>query len=347
MRSKRHKTILLIAALAFGLVPLFLAVRVSAATLGERSVRITNPRPGESADHLYGFEYPSASNIGSVAFEFCDNSAVFDGPCTPPAGFNADTASLVYQDGETGYGIHPNTTVNRLVISRPPAAVTPGAANYVFENIVNSQDANNTVYVRIHLHASDDGTGPTVDFGAVAFSTSQYISVDAYVPPYLLFCAALTVNPDCTTSQGNYIDFGELESNLPSTATSQYSGATNDDSGYTVSVHGTTMTAGNNVIPALESQGPSVPGSGQFGINLRNNTNPNVGINPSGPGNATASGNYATPNLYRFRTGDVLSSAGISSSYDLFTVSYVVNVESDQPPGIYATTLTYVALASF
>lgn len=203
------------------------------------------------------------------------------------------------------------------------------------------------MYVRIAHYASIDLTGPRGDNGAVAFSISGGFNVGGYVPPYLIFCAAITVSLDCSSTNGSLISFGELLPTQTKASTSQFSGATNDPTGYSVSLTGQTMTAGNLVIPPLASNAGSIVGVSQFGINLRSNTVPAVGAEPSGAGTAFVNGAYNVPNQFRFVNGEQLVNSVLPTDYNLHTVSYIVNVSSSQQPGYYATTMTYIATAAF
>jgi hypothetical protein len=123
--------------------------------------------------------------------------------------------------------------------------------------------------------------------------------------------------------------------------------ATNANGGYVLTVNGTTMLSGVNSIPALTANDVSRPGTSQFGMNLRKNTDPNVGADPTGSGVATISPNYAIQNRYRFVSGEQIASSTTSDNYRKYTVTYLVNIANGQAPGIYVSTLTYVALATF
>lgn len=337
---------LILATLAFGLVSPFFGT-ANAAQLQNTSLTVSRTNPGELSDHLFGFSYPNTETVGSVAFEYCANTAILDTACTPPPNLNVEAANLSFQSGETGFSIHSNTTANRLVISRPAASGGPGPAQYLFAGVQNHTTESDTVYVRIYVYPTVDGTGPHTDAAAAAFSTSTSLTVGLYVPPFLIFCVGITVAIDCSSAEGTRIALGELQTSSVATATSQYSGATNDFTGYSVSVHGTTMTSGNNVIPAIDSPDSSRPGNSQFGINLRDNNVPDVGQNESGPGTSVAAVDYSLVDTFKFASSDLLSLAGTSSNYDRFTVSYIVNISDDQPAGVYTTTVTYIAVASF
>jgi hypothetical protein len=214
-------------------------------------------------------------------------------------------------------------------------------------NITNQSSNNQTVYARISTLASIDGTGPSVDRGAVVYATNDAIGVGGYVPPFLTFCVGITVDINCSTTLGALIDFGEFSDVSTVAATSQYSGYTNDPSGFNVFLNGSTMTSGNIVISPLSTSSPSVPGTSQFGINLRANTNPSVGGNAQGSGTSAPTANYNTPNIFRFNNGELISSTNLPTNPNRFTVSYIVNVPTDQSPGRYSTTLLFTAVASF
>jgi hypothetical protein len=107
------------------------------------------------------------------------------------------------------------------------------------------------------------------------------------------------------------------------------------------------MTSGNNTITALSSPTPSLPGISQFGINLRDNSSPQVGEEPAGPGTAAPAPDYNIPNFFTFRPGDTIASSSLSTEFNRLTVSYVANVSADQPVGVYSTTITYLAVAQF
>jgi hypothetical protein len=255
-------------------------------------------------------------------------------------------ATISTQSGETGFSVSPSTTVNAMIITRPSAAVTPGAAQYIFSNVTNPSNINSTIFVRITTHASIDGTGPLIDQGSVAFSTSGNLGTAGFVPPYITACAAVTVAADCSSLGNQLIAFGEFSSSATAKQTSQFAVATNDPTGYNMFLSGQTMTAGNLIIPALTG-GASQTGQSQFGLNLRLNTSPSVGADPSGVGSGVADVGYGTPNSYRFVSGERIAYSPLPTDFNRFTVSYIVNISPTQGPGFYGTTMTYTAVVNF
>jgi hypothetical protein len=107
------------------------------------------------------------------------------------------------------------------------------------------------------------------------------------------------------------------------------------------------MTSGNNFIPAMSSGDTSQAGTSQFGINLRSNSLPPVGSNPTGGGNGEPTAAYNTPNQFQFLDSDIIAESSGADYLREYTVSYIVNVSGSQAPGIYVSTLTYVCTGSF
>ncbi len=331
-------------------IALFILLQpVSSLDMTSRSVNISSAVPSSTVNNLFTFVIPSVSAIGSLSFEYCDNSPLAGTACTAPAGFNALGASITGQTLNTGFSFDgANTTANRIVLTRPSAPAIVGTSTYTFNGIVNPSSSNQTVFVRVASHASIDGTGARVDEGSVAFSTTQAaFIVGVFVPPYLSFCTGQTVSIDCSSIAGALVSFGELSSSSATAVTTQMSAATNDFSGYNIFISGQTLTSGNNEISALSAQTASLIGTPQFGLNMRSNSSPSVGADPDGTGSGVPASNYNSQNQFRFVDGDLVAQSPVSSDFTRFTSSYLVNVPVGQAPGLYATTLTYMAVATF
>jgi hypothetical protein len=305
-----------------------------ALNLASRSVTISTAQPSALANHDFQLTISSQGVIGSIVFQYCSNSPLFETSCVAPSGLSLSNATLNNQTGNTGFNIDSTASnANTLVIGRNPNVASLSPSNYNFDNIVNPSINNQTTYVRITTYSSTDGSGDYIDRGAVAFTTNYNFVVGAYVPPFLNLCVGVTVAQDCSQSQGNSLDMGVL--------------SPNDVNGFGVYVMGSTMTSGNNIIQAAPSQSTSRLGSDEFGLNLQKNTSPSVGNEPSGNGASSPSAGYDQPNFYSFVPGSQISSSVESTEYNRMTVSYIANVPSSQPPGVYSTTLTYLASAQF
>lgn len=327
----------------------FATSTASAAEFTTRQLAMSSSTTGGSANYTLAFSGQSAGVIQSIRLQMCTNDPFPGSPCTAPVGFTFGSASLTSQVGMAGFTIHPSSTANELILTRAlPLATIPGMVSYSLSN-VHSPSSGGTVFGRLETFASSDATGPHHDAAGLAVSYQQSgLSIRTEVPPYLVFCVANTIQAqDCSTAQGNYIDFGEFSSSKTSTGQTQIVAATNADHGFTIAVQGTTMMSGINAITQLSSPSVSRTGNSQFGINLRANSTPSEGQDPQGLGlSAVVSARYNQPNSYAFNSGDVLVSA-TNPDMSKYTVSYVVNIAKSQAPGVYVSTLTYIAVASF
>lgn len=350
MKNLKNKTTLILA-LSILIAPVLFFLRVDALVLENRNISISSAIPS-ATNSIYNvsFRPSSVAALSSIKLDFCSNSPLLTEPCNIPPGLDLNNTALTLasQSGNTGFSVDlTNSDSNTLIISRSSAVSNTVYSEYELIGVTNPSIINKTTYVRISLHASVDGTGAFSDSGAVAYSMTPTFNIGAYVPPYMTFCVAQTVAVNCSSVNGYLLDFGEFNESTATTATLQFSTATNDVTGYNTFVNGQTMTSGNNVIPALVSQSSSSPGVSQFGFNLAANTNPLVGAGSDGAGTGVADSNYATPNQFKFINGDRIAGSPITTEFTRFTASYIVNIAASQSPGIYASTLSFTAVASF
>lgn len=344
-RSLKLISLLVIVALLIGVAPHAYA---STDPLDGRYDKISDPTLSAMSRHTFGMTMSNTSTpVGSISFEFCANSPIIGDACIPAGGFDASGATLSSQTGAVGFSISPFSTGNHIILTRPASLPSGVPAEYAFDNIQNPSSGG-TYYVRLQTFTSVDGTGLDIESGGVVFVINYGIGVAAEVPPYLRFCVSVTITGfDCSTANSYLIDMGEFSKAQPTKASSEFVVATNASFGFAVSIAGTTLTAGNNTIPALFPGGGSIVGTSQFGINLRANTDPGIGADPNGPGIGTVSAPYSSPNVFRFQSGDVVASSTNSSDNQKFTVSYLANIGASQAPGFYAATMTYICLANF
>lgn len=369
LNLRQRLTWLLIAVLAVTLLP----VPVSAAQITSRSLTLVNgvtdggSKPGGVVNHLFSFTLPSVgnTNVGSIKFEYCTTAS---GTCTMPTGLVSTSATLGAQTGATGFTI-VNTTNGAPYITRTAAAVTAGTAVTIrLDTVTNPTGAPGTFFVRMNTYASIDTTGGVTDFGTVAASTAQQITLTGTMPESLIFCTGGTISttggvPDCSTATSGSVTFNqEFSPATTSTTTSQMAASTNAGFGYAITVSGATMSSGANTIAGISagSGSTSVKGTGQFGLNLRANTTsaavPAFGADVAAASNGTnfkanPLTGYNAVDTFKFVSGNTVadSSNGGAGPTDaqIYTASYIVNVAGSQPAGTYTTTLTYVCTATF
>lgn len=156
---------------------------------------------------------------------------------------------------------------------------------------------------------------------------------------------ALTFTINTSTS-----NFGSFSPTATATSTSTFTVSDYTSYGYTVQIVGNPPSFGSHVLPAMATTGPAQTGIEQFGINLVANTSPSsFGANPDHGqfGIGSASANYATPNQFRYVSGETIASAPKSSGATTYTISYIVNVSSLTPGGQYTGQQQLVCIATF
>lgn len=318
-----------------------------AARFTNRGMYINSARGGDTTFYTISLQYTTPNIVGSLRLEFCD-SPIPSLPCNVPPGLDVSNGVLSTQSGETGFGIAQQTQ-NLIVLGRTPAMTGGAQSTYRFDNMRNPNGDRQDFYVRITSHASNDASGPLIDYGSVTATTTPEIDLITQVPPILIFCVAHQINDDdCADLEGYFENFGELRSNQTYSTSSQIQARTNAFFGYSIAVTGTTVTSGIRSIPALTTPTESFVGVGQFGINLADNTSPDIGASPTGPGtNGVVAPAYSTPNRFLFNNGDVVASSNGVTRNRKYTASYILNVPAGQPPGVYSTTLTYVCTGNF
>lgn len=321
---------------------------VSAATrFQERSLYMQSGVPGATTSYTLSFRYITPQDVGSVDLLFCNDPIPYH-PCVTPTGLDVSGAVLSHQMGETGFTIL-NKTQNHIVLTRIPSAISNSKSTYTFDNMINPTDTNQAFSVRMRSHGTTDATGPQINFGSVRGQVTNGITLEAQVPPMLLFCVAQQVEDNCAGTNDNYYtDMGELSSKSTLTAQSQMAVGTNATGGFAITANGIPMSAGTSVIDSPATPTESKPGEDQFGINLVANSSPAVGNDPEGIwANAITSPDYGIPDHYKFVPGDVVAYSPNVSLMKKFTVSYIVNSSENLRAGVYTTTITYIASGRF
>ena len=155
------------------------------------------------------------------------------------------------------------------------------------------------------------------------------------------------------------VDLGVLSNTATNSGTAQFKVSAYLTNGYTVQLYGTPPSNGSHVLAAMAGASSSV-GTEQFGINLTANNvatttpstfgadptqDPNYPSQPFGFGQA-ASG-YNTANTFKFNSGDVIAQSSKSSSYTIFTISYIANISGITPGGSYTGYNSIVATGTY
>lgn len=335
-------------ALLFALL-VFVAPVAATTRFQERGLYINSSVPGATTAYTVSFRYMSPEPVGSVDMLFCDNPIPYE-PCVTPVGLDVSNATLGSQTGETGFSILSKSP-NHIVLTRMPTMIDTSSpvSSYVFENVRNPTNTDHAFSIRLRSHASTDASGTHIDFGSVRGQVTNSITLEAQVPPMLIFCLAEEVEDNCTGTNDNYYtDMGQLDAKSTLTAQSQMAVGTNASGGFAITANGNPMSAGTSVIDSPVVPTESTLGTNQFGINLVANNAPVVGGDPEGTWtNAIPAPGYGEPNHYKYTSGDVVAYSPNVSLMKKFTVSYIVNSREDLRAGVYTTTITYIASGRF
>lgn len=330
-------------------IMLFVTPASAAMRMQQRSLYMNSTSPGVTTSYTVSFQYMSALAVGSVDMLFCMDPIPYHDCVTPP-GLDVSGATLSEQTGETGFSISQQST-NHIVLSRPAAMIAGSStpSSYKFDNIINPEYNGEAFAIRLRSHGTQNATGPQIDFGSVRGQIQTGIVIETQVPPMLIFCLAQEVAYQCESTNDTYFsDMGQLSTTEALTARSQMAVGTNASAGFAITAYGSSLSAGANVIDNIATPTESKPGTNQFGINLVANNSPLVGEEPEGEwANAIASPDYGVPNKYKYVNGDVVAYSPNVSLMKKFTVSYVLNASRSLPPGIYSTTINFIASGRF
>ncbi|HMS23383.1 MAG TPA: hypothetical protein PKB09_01070 [Candidatus Saccharibacteria bacterium] len=321
---------------------------VLAAQITSRKVTLSNSGGAATGvTYTFNFTVPTATVLKSFQAQICTTAS---GACTTPVGWSGAASDLAAQPTNYGdaSGWTDASTASALRMTKTTNSAAPtGSQTVAFNGTVNPTANNTTFFARITTY-SDDAYTTAVDSGVVAASTSQQITLTGTIDETLTFCTGTSITgTNCGTVAGSSVNFGSFSSTSTSSGTSVMAASTNADGGYSITVNGTTLTSGGDTISALAAQTASSIGSEQFGLNLKDNTTPNVGAEVSGTGSGAATANYGTADQFRFVTGDSISSAAGNTDANTFTASYIVNVGGSTEPGTYTAIMTYICTATF
>ncbi len=146
------------------------------------------------------------------------------------------------------------------------------------------------------------------------------------------------------------VELGTLSASATVYGTAQFSVLNYTSYGYVVHLGGTTLSSGSFNVNPLSENSPSQPGISQFGINLVANTSPTgLGSDPDNGsfGFGEVNTHYATPNEYRFVSGEAIAFAPKSSGKTTYTITYIANVEGLTPAGVYTTAQSIIVTGTY
>jgi hypothetical protein len=325
----------------------------------------TTPLPGTTCTSPTGFTAANATSVTTTGTGFS-------------TGFSIDSSTVLTGAPYTCTGTSPGRT-NCLAIKRTTASVTSGATvtaafgGGASDYITNPTTDNQAFFVRIVTY-SDNAFATPVDAGSVASSTAQQIDITAKVQETLNFSVGSSVTAPSTNCAA-FSDTGALalgDSNGVLSFTQAYDAhsyfrvSTNAINGTKVYYSGDTLKSGSNSITAAGTTQPtpstaaaSGVGSSQFGLAIDSSdtqsgsgysftslaaTSPYTGGSGTITNAGTASFAFAPSSV---TTPVQLASSAGTITCDTGSVRYLGNVSTTTPPGIYTTTVTYLAVPTY
>lgn len=336
--------------IALLLVLFVFSVPAGASTRFEnRSLYMQSTLPEVITTYKLSLDFMTIAPVGSLDMLFCESPIPYE-PCVTPPGLDVASATLSDQTGETGFSILTQSA-NHITLTRTPMVIQgPGSrSTYTFEGVRSPQDTGKAFAIRLRSHSTSNATGAQIDFGSVRGQVGDGITIQTQVPPMLIFCVAQQVNEDCdVTNETFFTDMGNLSEESTLTAKSEMAVGTNASGGFAITVNGSPLAAGTSVIDAPSVPTVNTPGKNQFGINLVENGDLNLGSNPEGDwANAIPAAGYGEPNKFKYVPGDVVAYSPNVSLMKKFTVSYIANASPELRAGVYTTTINFIASGRF
>lgn len=342
-----------------------------AAQITDRSILMSDSEvSATSVSYTVNFTTPGVPT--SVKISFCSNSPLPDDTCTAPTGMLTANAAT----STTNWTI-AGTTANTVTLDKASAAL--GAQSVVITGINNTSTLG-SFYARIQSYDTAGASGSMVDFGGIALSTTNDLTINARVQETLTFCvgAADTVSigtrTNCSSLPSDPVDLGIVGTTLtssPVTSGGTTSGnekngffvlATNAISGATVKYYGRTPLQVNGAVcngSALNDQcfnnasgaGLVTAGTEGFGMYIKSidRRGSAAGMTTATSPSATYDGRSATVSKKeKWSTSiDEIASASGPVDYDVAELGFHATASTPTPSGYYSTDANFIATATF
>lgn len=240
--SRQGLVVALIGVLLFTSVFAALQGITNAAQVQVTSRSASIDKPNVSSTNIaftFGYTLVTSQAYQSLTYQFCTTPI---GACTTPTGLVANTG--VSHTSQTGFPTNAtafavrgtSTDLNNCLMSsaqfscytRTAATAGNGAVTHVITGVTGPTVAG-TVYIRVVAYPTTDYSGTTFDYGTVAVSFNQRLTINARVQEQLTFCVGTTTtnavgangtNPiinssaanvtSCSNADGTSVDLGVI-----------------------------------------------------------------------------------------------------------------------------------------
>lgn len=336
--------------------------------------------PSASTTYTFTWTTPSTETGTTYAVSFALCTSPLQGSCTGatgasftagPATFSSAGSSGTFNSGGwalgTGATTCPVATASTICIYKSAGVALAASTSYTVEfTAVQNPSTTGQFYGQISTYTAINPESGLNDFGGLALSTAQQMSVTANVQEALTFCVGNTSSASCAGIGAATVPLntsGSTSNPLSSSVTS-YGNAymdanTNGQGGYVISYTGTSLTSSAGTIANAASGGTTMtggsPGTEMFGFNVVNNTAfGSLGAEGGAPNpNAATSytSGYGTSDVIAYNSSsqqNVLTMTGANSNVnDEYTITYGCNIATTTKAGSYTATQAYLATATF
>ncbi|MDZ7744725.1 MAG: hypothetical protein U5K77_03125 [Candidatus Saccharibacteria bacterium] len=233
-----------------------------------------------------------------------------------------------------------------LIVSAaiPVAAQTPSSSNYsvdeYFFGTGGEVDMNSDNF---NAQGSSGSLGVGESSSAGFRSEAGFLSQNA---PFLEFVV-----------QSNSVDLGTLDVGSTASGDANFYVRTYLSSSYSIITLSDPPTNGSVELDGMATTDTPSVGTEQFGINLVENTTPNIGANPTNVpdddfADGAAAAGYNVADQFRYGKGETIAQSPATAGNQAvgqtnYTISYVANVSSITPGGAYVMEHELAAVPTF
>ena len=364
---------------------------------------------GSGTNATYAFKFTTSSTAQSMIIDFCNSSPVISDNCAAPVGMNVAAAVLAGITGNitaAGYTVTATASQVRITKGATGTAFAAGIQSFSLSGLTNPASVLygglvkpvGTFYARMYTYAdttygatttayaSPTAPGDYRDYGGIALSTNQIITISARVQEQLTFCVSgantttWSTTFDCSDSQAavapalllghgtptaildnSAVDTGTVYSQISTNATfgaaiamresntACPTGGLSADGGITCAIPA--VNGGGNVPSAI------VAGTAAFGLYVANGT---LGV--SGVGTLLADTNYndGITTHYGMDTETVADPGSVIGTYGdrvAYTTApcyrlndaytFAATASLTTPAGIYTANMDLIATGTF
>lgn len=367
---KRSTYVALAVALSVtGLIPVLGDHALAYIQLTSRSIQLSSSAAGNTGTS-YQVAFTATTAAKNVRIDFCSNSPLYTDSCTAPTGFTAASATFTAGTQTTGWAI-ASSAANQVTISNS-SAFAAGAVTYSLGGITNPTTTG-TFYARIYTYVAQTNDystavapGTVADFGGIAMSTANLISITAKVQETLTFCVSGTAlqptDLTCSSATTPTLTLGHgtpaiLDQTAIDAASAYTQVSTNASGGVSMRLKSNNTCANGGLssnggttcnIPGVSANNGSTAqgmtaGTAAFGLYVANSN-----ANTSGTGTITPDGNYhdsshtntAAPSSLWYGMDQTSNGGGVVSTYGDLIAS------SNAPLSLVNNELVFAATAS-